>query len=310
MKNSDYLSGDELTPEELTDLIDSSIQEKKLFKKGISDRELEKKTIGLLFEKQSTRTRVSFESGIFQLGGNTIFLTQNNTQLSRGESIADTAKVLSLYLDAVVVRTFEHETVEQLGLNSTIPIINGLTDLHRPCQALADYMTLKEIFGDLKGIKISYLGDGNNVLHSLLILGAMLGINIHAACPTELFPDKNVVKNANQIAKSTGSEIKISNDIESTCSETMAIYTDVWVSMGDEEEKELRSKLLSPYQVNEKLFELTHKDAVFMHCLPAHREDEVTGNILDGKRSIVYKQAENRMHCQKTLLKFLLRKSK
>ena len=309
MKNHDYLVGDELTPDELLDLIDSSIQEKELFKQKSSDFALKDITIGLLFEKQSTRTRVSFESGIFQLGGNTIFLSQNETQLSRGESVADTAKILSLYLDAIVVRTFEHETVEQLGTNSTIPIINGLTDLHHPCQALADYMTLKEEFNDINGLKVSYVGDGNNVLHSLLILGAMLGINIHAACPKELFPNGNVVKKAMEIAKSTGSEIKISDNIESACSDAMAIYTDVWVSMGDEEEKKNRSELLSPYQVNEELFKLAHKDAVFMHCLPAHRGEEVTGDVLDGKRSIVYKQAENRLHCQKTLLKFLIRKN-
>ncbi len=310
MKNCDYLIGDELEPDELTDLIDSSIQEKKLFKQGKSNKILKDKTIGLLFEKQSTRTRVSFESGIYQLGGNTVFLSQNMTQLSRGESVEDTARVLSLYLDALVVRTFKQKTVEKLGLHSTIPIINGLTDLHHPCQALADYMTLKEQFKSYKDMKISYLGDGNNVLHSLLILGAMLGINIHAACPKELFPNEAVVKHAKKIAKSTGSDITISDDIESTCSEAMAIYTDVWVSMGDEEEKDFRTKLLSPFQVNEKLFKLTHKDAVFMHCLPAHRGEEVTNDILDGKRSIVYKQAENRMHCQKTLLKFLLRNSK
>ena len=310
MKNCDYLIGDELQPQELEDLIDSSIQEKELFKQGASDKTLQEKTIGLLFEKQSTRTRVSFESGIYQLGGNTVFLTQNMTQLSRGESIEDTARVLSIYLDALVVRTFKQETVEQLGLYSTIPIINGLTDLHLPCQALADYMTLKEKYKKFRDIKISYLGDGNNVLHSLLVLGAMLGVNIHAACPTELFPNEDIVKYAKEIAKSTGAQITISNDIESACSETMAIYTDVWVSMGDEEEKDFRTKLLTPFQVNEKLFKLTDKNAVFMHCLPAHRGEEVTDDILDGKRSIVYKQAENRMHCQKTLLKFLLRNSK
>ena len=167
-------------------------------------------------------------------------------------------------------------------------------------------MTLKEEFGDLKGLKISYLGDGNNVLHSLLVLGAMLGINIHAACPPKLFPNQNVVKQAIKIGKSTGSEIKISDDVDTVCRGAVAIYTDVWVSMGDEEEKRIRTKLLSPYQVDEELFKITQEDAVFMHCLPAHRGEEVTSTVLDGKRSIVYKQAENRMHCQKTLLKFLL----
>lgn len=305
MKRKDYLTGLELTAKETLDLLERAIVQKKETKAGKRQSSLAGQTFALLFEKSSTRTRVSFEVGIAHLGGSSLFLSPKDTQLSRGETLADSAKVLSEYVDGIIVRTYGHERVEELAENASIPLINGLTDLHHPCQALADFLTLRERFGRAPGVTVTYLGDGNNVLHSLLLVGALIGVNVSAACAPGYEPDDEILHQARELAKTSGAEIVITADVQSACEGSHAIYTDVWTSMGQEKEAERRRKALAPYQVREELFQTTDRDAVFMHCLPAHRGEEVTDDVIDGPRSVVFQQAGNRLHAQKILLELL-----
>ncbi len=262
------------------------------------------KVLGLLFYKASTRTRVSFSVAMYQLGGQVIDLNPNVTQVGRGEPISDTARVLDRYLDILAVRTFKQEDLETFANYAEIPIINALTDLEHPCQILADLLTIEECFGSLIGKTITYIGDGNNVANSLLLGGAMMGMNVHIASPDGYQPDPEIVKEAEEIAQN--SQILITNDPIAAVKGTQVIYTDVWASMGQESLAQERVGIFQPYQVNEELLSHADHEAIILHCLPAHREEEITNSVIEGKQSRVWDQAENRMHAQKALLASLL----
>ncbi|ASZ60852.1 MULTISPECIES: ornithine carbamoyltransferase [Bacillus] len=266
------------------------------------------KTLAMIFEKSSTRTRVSFEAGMAQLGGNALFLSQKDLQLGRGETVADTAKVLSGYVDAIMIRTFEHEKVEELAKEADIPVINGLTDKYHPCQALADLLTIKEIKGKLKGVKVAYIGDGNNVAHSLMIGCAKMGCDISIASPKGYEVLDEAAEAAKTYALQSGSSITLTDDPIEAVKDADVIYSDVFTSMGQEAEEQERLAVFAPYQVNASLVSHAKPDYTFLHCLPAHREEEVTAEIIDGPNSAVFQQAENRLHVQKALLKAILYK--
>lgn len=261
------------------------------------------KSIGLLFEKSSTRTRVSFEVGIYQLGAHPIYLTPNEIQIGRGETIKDTARTLSRYLDGVVIRTFGHETLIEFAKYASIPVINGLSDLHHPCQALADLLTIFEKKGRLEGISIAYIGDGNNVANSLIEAAALMSMNISIACPKGCDPDAKIIKEFNGNPKA---KISMLRDPKEAVKNADVVYTDVWVSMGQEKQSAAKKKKFKGYKINKKLLSLAKKDAVMMHCLPAHRGEEITDDVIDGEQSIVFDQAENRLHAQKALLEILI----
>lgn len=260
------------------------------------------KTLGLLFEKPSTRTRVSFEAGMNQLGGRALFLSASDIQLSRGESIHDTAQVLSRYLDGLVIRTYDQAHVEAWAHAASIPVINGLSDLCHPCQALSDLLTIFEHKRRLKGLKLAYVGDGNNIANSLMEVAAKAGMWMSLGCPSGYEPDARILEQARTEAEATGGRIDLEEDPSVAAKNADIIYTDVWISMGQERERATRLKALAPYQVNTGLLEQAHPDALVMHCLPAHRGEEITAEILDGPRSIVLDQAENRLHMQKAIL--------
>jgi len=271
---------------------------------------LKGKTLGLLFQKPSTRTRVSFEAGMHQLGGHAMVLPMADIQLSRGESVADTARVLSRYLDAIVIRTYDHATVEEWAREATMPVINGLTDLSHPCQALSDLLTIKEKKGRLKGIKIAYVGDGNNVANSLIEAAAKMGMTITLGCPSGYQPDQHVVDLARLQAAKTGAVIELGQDSHVAVKEADVVYADVWISMGREREQARRLRVFAPYQVNSRLVARAKPDAIVMHCLPAHRGEEITADVLEGPQSVVIDQAENRLHMQKAILTQLLGKGR
>lgn len=260
------------------------------------------KSIGLLFEKTSTRTRVSFEAGIYQLGGQAIYMNASELQIGRGETIRDTAMTLSRYLSAVVIRTYEHSRVEDLASHSSVPVVNGLSNLHHPCQVLADLMTIYEKRGRFEGIRLAYIGDGNNVANSLVEASSRMKISLVMASPEGYEPDPDVLERARE----GGGEIIILRDPREAAGMADVIYTDVWVSMGQEKEADEKKRRFRSYQVNEMLLSCAKKDAIVMHCLPAHRGDEITDEVIDGPRSVVFDQAENRLHSQKALLEFLL----
>jgi len=264
------------------------------------------KSVGLIFEKASTRTRVSFEVGIYQLGAQSIYLTPKDIQIGRGETIHDTAKVLSRYLDAVVMRTYSHDTVREFAVHASIPVINGLSDLHHPCQALGDLMTIIEKKGSLNGIRLAYIGDGNNVANSLMEAASITGIRLSIACPKGYEPLRGM---RGEFEKRLGDNVLVVRDPKAAISGADAIYTDVWVSMGQEEESIERRRRFGKYQVNSKLLSLARPDAIVLHCLPAHRGEEITDEVIDGRQSVVFDQAENRLHTQKALLEFLLTKT-
>lgn len=298
----DFLTLRDLSSEELSSILDRAMK----LKSG-EDRSacpLIGRSIGLLFEKSSTRTRVSFETGIYQLGAHAVYMNASELQLGRGETISDTSKALSRYLDAIVIRTYDHSRLEDFASNAAIPVINGLSNLHHPCQVLADLMTILERKGRLKGIHLAYIGDGNNVANSLIEAASRMEINLIMACPEGYEPDPGVLEQARRDAKS---EIVILRDPKEAAGMADAVYTDVWVSMGHEEEAEARKKRLRPYQVNEKVLECAKKDVIVLHCLPAHRGEEITDKVIDGPLSVVFDQAENRLHAQKSLLEFLLK---
>ena len=264
------------------------------------------KTLGMIFQKSSTRTRVSFEVGMYQLGGSALFLSAGDIQLGRGETIEDTAKVLSRYVDAVMIRTFDHQDVRDLATFGTIPIINGLDDLVHPCQALADLFTLRERAGELAGRKIAYVGDGNNVAHSLLYAGAKAGVNVSIACPTGYAPNPDVFEAARSDAAETGAILEVVHEPAAAVRDADAVYTDVWASMGQEAEQAKRVADFAGYQVTEELMAAAKETAIFMHCLPAHRGEEVAAAVIDGPQSAVFDEAENRLHAQKAVLVKLL----
>ena len=259
-------------------------------------------SLGMIFEKSSTRTRVSFEVAMTQLGGHALFLSPKDLQIGRGETIADTARVLSRYLDCIMYRAFDYKNVEELAKYAEIPVINGLDNREHPCQIVADLMTVKEQFSSLKGLKIVYVGDGNNVCHSLLLGGAMQGMNVVAACPENYHPWKEMIEKADTIAKQTGGSVEIIEDSFEACRNADVIYTDVWVSMGDEKEEEERERAFMRYQVNEELVDIASNECIVLHCLPAHRGMEITDGVIDGVHSAAWDQAENRMHAQKAII--------
>ena len=268
----------------------------------IEDMPLEGKTLAMIFQKSSTRTRVSFDVGMYQLGGRAIFLSSNDLQMGRGEPISDTAKVLSRFVDGIMIRAIEHEDVVELAKYSNVPVISGLTNLEHPCQALADMLTIKEHFGSFKGKKICFVGDGNNVCNSLLLIAPLLAMDMSVACTEGYEPDENILKISKNFAKDNNTEITISSDINIALDNVDIVYTDVWVSMGDEAEKAKRLKDLKPYQVNKELMDIANDDAIFMHCLPAVRGQEVSADVIDGPQSVIYDEAENRLHAQKAIL--------
>lgn len=293
---------------EVESLLTLAAQLKDKQQRGIAHPLLEGKTLGLLFQKPSTRTRVSFEAGMNQLGGHALVLPMADIQLSRGESVADTARVLSRYLDGIVIRTYDHATVEEWAREATMPVINGLTDLSHPCQALSDLLTIQEKKGRLKPIKIAYVGDGNNVANSLIEAAAKMGMTIALGCPSGYQPDQHVVDVARLEAAKTGAVIELGHDPHVAVKEADVIYADVWISMGREREQARRLKVLAPYQVNSRLVGKAKPDAIVMHCLPAHRGEEISAEVLDGPQSVIIDQAENRLHMQKAILTKLLGK--
>lgn len=263
------------------------------------------KSLAMIFEKPSTRTRVSFEVGMTQLGGHALYLNGNDLQIGRGETMADTAKVLSRFVDGIMIRTFDHQSIEELAAAADIPVINGLTNEFHPCQVLADLLTIKEKLGGFSGKTLVYCGDGNNMAHSLMIGAAKVGMNAIVASPQGFRPDVNIVKAAQNIAFETGATVEVAQDPFKAVQTADIIYTDVWKSMGDGESED-RMRVLTPYQVNLPLFIHAKPTTLFMHCLPAHRGEEVTSDIIDGSQSIVFDQAENRLHAQKALLAVLM----
>lgn len=300
----DFLSLKDYSTEEILDLLNLAMELKKPENKHLPL--LKGKVLGMIFEKSSTRTRVSFEAGMLQLGGHAMFLSSQDTQLGRGETIADTARVLSGYLDGLMIRTFHQSAVEELAQFSSIPVINGLTDDYHPCQVLADLMTLIEHFGELKGRKLAYIGDGNNMANSLMIGAAKVGLDIAIAAPKGYEPQAEMVELAQAIAKDTGSVVTVTHDPVEAVKNSDAIYTDVWASMGQEAEAIKRLNDFEGFQVNAELVQHAKADYIFMHCLPAHREEEVTTDILEGPHSVIFQEAENRLHAQKAVLVTLM----
>jgi ornithine carbamoyltransferase len=301
VKKRDFLTLSDLSPTEIQRLLKRAAELKG--GKDANKCPLIGKSIGLLFEKSSTRTRVSLEVGIYQLGGQAIYMNPKEIQIGRGETIHDTAKVLSRYLHAVIIRTYSHDIVVEFASHSSIPVINGLSDLHHPCQALGDLMTIAEKKGQLKGVSLAYVGDGNNVANSLIEAAAMTGMNLSVACPKGYEPASDVLEKARRAASGA---ISVMNDPKRAVEDADVIYTDVWVSMGQEKEAAKKREKFRNYQVNRQLLSYAEKDVIVMHCMPAHRGEEIAGEIIDGPRSAVFDQAENRLHTQKALLEFLL----
>lgn len=302
-----FLTMTDLTGDDIHELIEEAIVMKQQLKEGIPHPHLQGKTLGMIFEKSSTRTRVSFEVGMMQLGGHALFLNSQDIQLGRGETVSDTSQVLSRYVDGLMIRTFAHATVEEFANSSTVPVINGLTDPHHPTQVLADLMTIYELKGKLAGLKISYIGDGNNnMTHSLLEGAALVGMNMAVSSPKGFEPDETIFQAAKNIGLETGAKISFYEKPEEAVHQADIIVTDVWASMGEEDQLEIRKQSFEPYQINQKLTEYAKNDYLFLHCLPAHRGEEVTAGIIDGKHSVVFDEAENRLHAQKALLKKLL----
>jgi ornithine carbamoyltransferase len=299
MKNKDFVCINDLAQEEFDQIIDLAIEVKK--NPSAYATSLKGKTLAMIFQKPSTRTRISFEVGIYQLGGIALYLSSNDLQLGRGETVADTAKVLSRYVDGIMARVFSHQHILALASNATIPVINGLSDLLHPCQGMADYLTIREKKGKGK-LKIAYVGDGNNVAHSLLYGAPKAGLDISVVSPYGYFPDKNIVDEVSKEASKKGTSVEITADIDQGVRNADVIYTDVWTSMGQEAEQLKRLVNLRPYQINPELMKKARKDAIFMHCLPAHRGEEVVDEVVDSAQSVVFDQAENRLHVQKAIM--------
>jgi len=299
----DFLKLSDHTPETIQRLVEETLRLKRV---GRGEKPLAGKAIGLIFTKSSTRTRTAFEVGMYQLGGYAILLRPDEIQITRGESLHDTARVMSRYLDGLVVRTYSHDEMEELALHASIPVINALTDKYHPCQAIADYATLLEVKGKLKGLKLAYIGDGNNVANSLLIGGAMLGVNVTIAAPKDYMPPKDVIDAAVSYADKSGARIDITENPQSAAKGADALYTDVWVSMGQEAETKRRQKDFAGFIVDDRLLGAAKPDCKVLHCLPAHRGEEISASVIDGPASVVFDQAENKLHAQKAILKMCL----
>ena len=303
-KKRDYVNENDWSPAAIEGLLDLAAR----LKEGPAayGSALAGKSLAMIFEKSSTRTRVSFEAGMFQLGGLGMFLSARDLQLGRGEPVSDTARVLSRYADGIMARTYAHATVEDLARNASVPVINGLSDLLHPCQALADYLTIRERFGGTRGFPLCYVGDGNNVAHSLLLTGAKLGARVAVVTPPGFEPAERIVEAARKTAAETGARILVTHALEEGLSGARAVYTDVWASMGQEAEAAERTRKFNGYRVTAKAFSMAGPDAIFLHCLPAHRGEEVDAAVIDSPASAVFDQAENRLHAQKALLVELL----
>jgi ornithine carbamoyltransferase len=299
-----FLSIDDVTPDELHLLLEAAAK----MKQSPADHasRLGGRSVALIFEKPSTRTRVSFEVAVASMGGHPLALSSTELQLGRGETIEDTGRVMSRYVDAIVLRTFGHERLESLAGASTVPVVNSLSDYEHPCQTLADLLTVIERFGDAKGRTITYFGDGNNVAHSLLLGCAKLGMHVRVATPTGFEPIPQVVQRATELAEETGGSVEITNDPKAAAEGADVLYTDVWASMGQEEEHAERVLVFTPYRIDASAVARAADDAIVMHCLPAHRGEEITDEVIDGPHSVVWDQAENRLHTQKALLAWLL----
>ena len=294
-----FLTLTDINPVEFRQLINRAIELKEMQHRGEIYEPLKNRVLAMIFEKSSTRTRVSFETGMAQFGGYSIFLSPRDTQLGRGEPIEDSARVLSGMTDCLMVRTFEHSIAEQLARFSSVPVINGLTDDVHPCQLLADMQTYFEQRGDIRGKKVTWIGDGNNMCHSYMHAAKLLDFKLYIACPDGFDPKQ-------QFIDETRDNIVITRDVNEACANSDLIVTDVWASMGQEEEQKIREKAFGNYQVTSALMSMADKDAIFMHCLPAHRGEEVSAEVIDGPQSVVWEEAENRLHAQKALLEFLL----
>ena len=303
LKGKDMLSIHDLSVDEVQEILALAKELKAKQKAGVPHKILKGKTLGMIFEKSSTRTRVSFETGMYQLGGQALFLSNRDLQLGRGEPIRDTARVLSRYLDGIMIRTFGHDRVEELAKWADIPVINALTDLLHPCQVLTDLLTIEEYKGkNLKGLKMAYVGDGNNMTNSFLYGCAKVGMTFVAATPEDYRPDATVFKNALEDAKETGASRSLVTDPHEAVKDADIVVTDTWASMGQEAEHEARKKIFAPYQVNKELLEGADKRVIVMHCLPAYRGEEITEEVLEANADVIFDEAENRLHTQKAIM--------
>jgi ornithine carbamoyltransferase len=307
LKGRDFLRVNDWAPDELLFVLELADRLKARQREHIDHRHLEGRTLGMIFQKPSTRTRVSFEAGMFHLGGTALYLAAGDLQLGRGETIKDTARVLSRYLDGIMIRTFAQADVDELAAHADIPVINGLTDEFHPCQALADAMTIRERLGEFDGVRVAYLGDGNNVCHSLMVACAKLGMDFVAATPEGYEPDETVVGWAREAAEASGGSVEVAHDPRAAAQGADVLYTDVWTSMGQEEERDRRVRDLEAYRIDDGLVALASERAIVLHCLPAHYGEEITEEVLYGPRSAVWDQAENRLHSQKALLASVIR---
>ena len=305
MRHKDFIEIHDYSAAEVREIFDIARDMKADPKKY--RRTLEGQTLAMIFEKSSTRTRVSFDVGMFQLGGHALFLSARDVQIGRGEPIVDTARVLSRYVDGIMARTFAHRTVTDLAAFATVPVINGLTDLSHPCQVMADYFTAWEKFGDLKGRKLAYVGDGNNMAHSLMFGAPKVGMHVAIATPAGYAPDPTIVGAAQGDADAAGTKVVVTTSIEEAVRDADVVETDVWTSMGQEEEAEKRRRDFDGWQVDKRVMSMAKKDAVFMHCLPAHRGEEVAAAVIDSPQSVIYDEAENRLHVQKAILYALMK---
>lgn len=306
LRGRDFISIHDFTREEVAYILEVGTQLKKMQKQGMPHPYLGGKTLGMIFQKASTRTRVAFEVGMYQLGGHALFLSPRDIQLGRGETIKDTALVLSRMLDGIMIRTFDHEEVLELARWADIPIINGLTDLLHPTQVIGDLMTIQEHKGRLQGLNLTFIGDGNNVAHSLLYGGAKVGMNITIASPSGFEPDADIMDQARQDARETGATLKVVADPLEAIKGADVVYTDVWASMGQENEAIDKEKMFLQYQVNRQLLAQAKKDAIVLHCLPAKRGKEITDEVMDGPQSVVFDEAENRLHAHKAIMALVM----
>lgn len=306
LKNKDLLSIHDLSVGEVATILDVAKKLKRKQKNGEPHQYLKGKTLAMLFSKASTRTRTSFEVGFWQLGGHPIYLSDSASQIGRGEPIRDTARVLSRMVDGIMIRTFSHDSVVELAKYATVPVINGLTDLLHPCQALTDMFTIQEKMAVLKGRKLVYVGDGNNMAHSLMYACAKVGMNMVCASPQGYQPDPLVLAEAQADAAQTGCTITVEEDLLKAAQGADVLYTDVWTSMGEEAEREVRFKALHNYQINQTLLDAARPECIVLHCLPAHRGEEITEDVLEGTHSVVFDQAENRLHVQKAIMALLM----
>ena len=293
----------DLTKEEITEILNLADQLKYEKRNGIEHHLLKGKTLGMIFEKSSTRTRVSFEAGMYDLGGSALFLSSNDLQIGRGEPVSDTARVLSRYIDGIMIRTFEQQEVEDLAKYGNIPVINGLTDYAHPCQVLADLMTIREYKGTCAGKKLCFIGDGNNMANSLIVGGIKMGMEVSIACPENHKPDAEIMKWASENGKFT-----CTTDVLEAAKDADVLYTDVWASMGQESEAELRKQEFANYQINDSVMAVAKPDAIVLHCLPAHREEEITAKVFEAHADEIFEEAENRLHAQKAVLVKLMAK--